>query len=103
MSLWANRSIFAKVFIVLAIAFMSGVGLCGLDFVLAANGIGKNTQEFGVGPLDGVSLVLMILSALALVLTLIAWAATAIFRSVSRGRRGTVSTKPFDDSDVNKD
>jgi hypothetical protein len=79
----SKMSVFAKVTIMMAVAFLVGVGLCGLDFALASDGIGKNTQEFGVGPLDGLSLVVMILSALGLALTLILWIVVAIVRSFS--------------------
>ncbi len=68
---------FAKIVVILAAAFGIGVGLCGLDFFLAAKGIGKSTEEFGVGPLDSVSLLVMLLSLGGLILTLIAWAIAA--------------------------
>ena len=51
-----SRISFAKVVVVLAVVFGIGVGLCGLDIFLASKGIGKSTEEFGVGPLDGVSI-----------------------------------------------
>lgn len=73
MSFWADRSIFAKIVLVLSLAFLCGVGLCGLDYALAAHGIGKSTQEFGVGPLDSLSLAVMGLSVIALVLTFVVW------------------------------
>lgn len=73
---------FAKIVVVLALAFIAGIGLCGLDYFLASQGIGKSTQEFGVGPLDAVSLVVMVLSLASLVLMLIAWALSAIVRSL---------------------
>ena len=75
---------FAKVFVILAAALGVGIGLCGLDYFLASKGIGKSTEEFGVGPLDGVSLMVMLLSALALVITTLAWAVSAIVGSLSR-------------------
>ena len=65
----------------MAIGLLVGIGLCGLDFGLAAHGIGKSTQQFGVGPLDGMSILVMALFALGLVLSLIVWAVSAIFRS----------------------
>ena len=76
-----SRWSFAKVVVVMAVSFLVGLGLCGLDFVLGANGIGKPHEEFGVGPLDGLSLVVMILSASGLVLSLILWALAASVRS----------------------
>lgn len=78
---WANRSIFAKLVTLFALAFVVGVGLCGLDFLLSAHGY-KSTEEFGVGPLDNVSLVVMLLSIVALIVTLIIWALTAISRAM---------------------
>lgn len=77
---WADRSIFAKAVTVLAVAFGIGLGLCGLDFLLAAHGIGKSsTQEFAVSPLGGLSFALMIVSALGLVATVILWAFLTLF------------------------
>ena len=78
-----KRVNFPAIIAICASAFAIGIGLCGLDYLLASRGIGKSTEEFGVGPLDGVSVAVMFFSALGLVLTLIAWAATAIFRSAS--------------------
>jgi hypothetical protein len=90
---------FAKIVVVLALAFIAGIGLCGLDYFLASQGIGKSTQEFGVGPLDAVSLVVMVLSLAALVLMLIAWAISAAVGGFSRGAMDT--QKPFDEKDDN--
>ena len=78
----ANRFPFAKVVVVLAVAFLVGVGLCGIDYLLAANGIGKSTEEFGVGPLDAVSLVVMVFSAAGLGLTLIVWMIASFVSSI---------------------
>jgi hypothetical protein len=75
---------FAKLVVVMVVCFLVGVGLCGLDFALAARGLGKSTEEFSVGPLDAVSLVVMVLSAAGLVLSLAVWLLTAIFRSIVR-------------------
>jgi hypothetical protein len=76
-----GRISFAKVITVLAIAFGIGVGLCGLDYWLASHGIGKSTEEFGVGPLDNVSLIVMLLSAIGLVITTILWIVAIIVGS----------------------
>lgn len=81
-----SRISFAKVVVVLAVVFGIGVGLCGLDIFLASKGIGKSTEEFGVGPLDGVSIVVMVVSALGLVITVIAWIGAAIFKGSGAGR-----------------
>jgi hypothetical protein len=80
-----SRISFAKVVVVLAVVFGIGVGLCGLDIFLASKGIGKSTEEFGVGPLDGVSIVVMVVSALGLVITVIAWIGAAIFKGSGAG------------------
>lgn len=90
---------FAKLVVVMAVAFGVGLGLCGLDYLLAANGIGKSTEEFGVGPLDGVSLVVMILSALGLVVTLVAWIIVAILGGFGIGRVSDEPQKLLDDKD----
>lgn len=82
-----KRFPFAKIVIVMAVAFLVGLGLCGLDTVLGAYGIGKTGEEFNVGPLDGISLLVMGLSAAGLVLSLIVWALAAIVGGIaSRGK-----------------
>jgi hypothetical protein len=73
-----GRNPFAKIVAVMAVGFGIGLGLCGLDYVLAANGIGKSTEEFGVGPLDAPSMIVMALSACGLVIATILWVAFAI-------------------------
>lgn len=79
-----DRIPFAKIVAVLAVAFGLGVGLCGLDFFLGSHGIGKNTQEFGVGPIDALSLIVMAFSALGLALTTVLWVVFAAVGSFSR-------------------
>lgn len=81
-----NRFPFGKIVVIFAVAFLVGVGLCGIDYLLAANGIGKSTEEFGVGILDGPSLTIMFLSAACLILTLVAWIITAIVSSTLSSR-----------------
>lgn len=76
-----NRFSFAKLVAVMALGLLVGIGLCGLDYGLAAHGVGKSTEEFSVGPLDAVSIIVMALFALGLVLSLIVWLGSAIFRS----------------------
>jgi hypothetical protein len=80
-----KRFPFAKLVVVMTVGLLVGAGLCGLDFALAAYGIGKSTQEFGVGPLDGLSLAVMVLSAAGLGLSLAAWLLAAIFRGMRSG------------------
>ena len=77
-----KRFPFAKIVIVMAVAFLVGLGLCGLDIALGSHGIGKTGEEFSVGPLDGVSLLVMALSAAGLVLSLIVWALAAIIGGI---------------------
>ena len=80
---------FAKIVVVLAIAFGVGLGLCGLSFVAASAGF-KSHEEFGVDSIGiaSVSLIVMILSAAALVLAAMAWGLAAIFG------RGKGSSEP---------
>jgi len=89
------RSTFSKLVIIFAGGLLLGIGLCGLDYFLASRGIGKSTEEFGVGPLDGVSLLAMCLSALGLVFTVIAWVATQIVRALSYERADRKPTQLF--------
>ena len=95
-----HRISFAKVVTVQAVLFGIGLGLCGLDYLLAAKGIGKSTEEFGVGPLDGVSLVVMILSAFGLVITVIVWIIAAVVGSF--GEKVSQPQKLFDEADDTK-
>jgi hypothetical protein len=98
MSKSPHRSLpFARIVAVLASAFGVGVGLCGLDHLLAAHNIGRSQQEFGVGPLDGVSLFVMFFSAVGLVLTLIVWPLASLFHRSSR--KSSDPPRLFDDSD----
>jgi hypothetical protein len=96
----SKMSGFAKTTIVMAVAFVIGVGLCGLDYILASNGIGKSTEEFGVGPLDNVSLAVMILSAIGLAITLVLWLVVTVARSFSR--KDSEPQKLFDKTDETK-
>lgn len=75
-----GRFPFAKIVIGMVVALLVGFGLCGLDFALGAHHIGAPPQEYGVGPLDGVSLLVMALSGAGLVASLIAWAIAGIVR-----------------------
>jgi hypothetical protein len=80
MSWWADRSIFAKIFTVLAIAFVTGVGLCGVDANFLAYLRGPN-EEFGPNSVvGGIGAFAIVLSALGLVVTTIAWAAVGLFK-----------------------
>jgi hypothetical protein len=73
MSWWADRSIFAKIVTVLALAFVAGVGLCGVDGAFFANLPGPH-EEFGPNTFIGkIGAFALVLSALGLVLTTVAW------------------------------
>jgi hypothetical protein len=73
MSWWAESSIFAKIFTVLAFAFIAGIGLCGVDAAFLSNLPGPH-EEFGPNTfVGGIGLIALVLSALGLVLTLVAW------------------------------
>jgi hypothetical protein len=94
---------FAKIVAVLAIAFGVGLGLCGLSFVAASAGF-KSNQEFGVDSLGiaNISLVVMVVSAAALVLAAIGWAVAATLGiGVGRGE-GDPRTLFGDKDDENK-
>jgi hypothetical protein len=77
---------FAKIVVVLAIAFGVGVGLCGISFVVAAHGF-QSHEEFGVDSIGiaNISLVVMVVSAVALVPALLAWLVAAIVRNAKSG------------------
>ena len=99
-----KRFPFAKIVIVMAVCFLVGLGLCGLDFVLGSNGYGQPHEEFSVGPLDGVSIVVMALSLLGLVVSLIVWALSAIIWSaVSSGESKGARNASDEDEQSNRD
>lgn len=79
----AFKSILHKAFVLFAVGLLLGFGLCGLDYLLASHGIGKSHEEFGVGPLDGLSLFTMGLSFLGLVLTFVVWIVTTIVGAIT--------------------
>jgi hypothetical protein len=82
MSWWADRSIFAKIFTVLALAFLVGIGLCGVDAAFLANFPGPH-EEFGPNTFVGtIGAFAVVLSALGLVLTLIAWLLSPLARHI---------------------
>ena len=73
MSWWAERSIFAKIFTVLAFTLIAGVGLCGVDATFLAN-LRDTHQEFGPNTMvGGIGAFALVLSALGLIVTTIAW------------------------------
>jgi flagellar basal body-associated protein FliL len=96
----SKGSLFAKIVVVLAIAFCAGLGLCGLSFVAASHGF-KSNQEFGVDSIGiaGFSLIVMILSALGLVVAVVVRVMAAIFGSFSSKQRGSEPQTLFGDED----
>ena len=98
--LFANRSLLARIVIGMALCLLIGLGLCGLDIAGWANGIGKpqgGGENFGAGPIDALSLIVMVLSAAGLALSLALWVIVAIVKSFIR--KGAATQKLFDDKD----
>src|ERR1700751_4194530 len=82
MSWWADRSIFAKIFTVLAFAFIAGVGLCGVDMTFLAN-LRDTHEEFGPNTfIGGIGAIAILLSALGLVLTTVAWLLSVVIAHI---------------------
>jgi hypothetical protein len=78
MSFWADRSIFAKIATVLAIAFVAGIGLCGVDAAFL-NGFPGPHEEFGPNTfVGGIGAFAILLSAVGLVVTLLAWIVASV-------------------------
>lgn len=88
---------FAKIATFFAAAFCIGVGLCGLDFFLAAHHIGK-VEGYGVGPLDGPSILVMLLSGIGLILTIMAWVIASVAFLIANSSRSS-KDKPPDTTD----
>ena len=96
-----DRIPFAKLVTIFAASFGVGLGLCGLDYLLAVSGIGKSTEEFGVGPIDALSLLVMIVSLVGLLTSSVAWALVGMLQSLGFGRGGN-ETPILDDSKIDK-
>ena len=80
MSFWADRSIFAKIVILLAIAFITGIGLCGADATLLAK-LRDSHEEFGPNTMvGGIGAIAIVLSASGLLVTTVVWGAAALVR-----------------------
>jgi hypothetical protein len=79
-----DRIPFAKIVVGLAVAFVLGLGLCGLDFFLLLRESQTHSRGFAVAPVGVASLTLQILSAIGLVVTIIVWVVLAIMASSSR-------------------
>jgi hypothetical protein len=100
MSWWADRSIFAKIFTLLAIAFIAGIGLCGVDAAFLAR-LRDPGEEFGPNSIvGGIGAFALVLSAVGLVVTLFAWivaSAVGAFRA-----KDADSERLFDDKDEDR-
>ena len=82
MSPWADRSIFAKIFTVLALAFLLGIGLCGVDaFFLASF---RNVhEEFSPNTfVGGIGLIALLLSAFGLAGTTVVWVVVRVVAGI---------------------
>lgn len=80
MSWWADRSIFAKIFTVLALAFIAGIGLCGVDAAFLTSFLDQH-EEFGPNTfVGGIGAFALVLSALGLVLTTVVWSLVGLLR-----------------------
>ena len=90
-----KRISFAKVVVVLAVVFVLGLGLCGLDATVLAR-FRSHYQEFGPNTFVGtIGAWTLVLSALGLVVTIIAWVLSAVVSGVSR--KDDAPQKLFDD------
>jgi hypothetical protein len=95
-----RRISFAKVVVVLAVAFVLGLGLCGLDATVLAR-FRNHYEEFGPNTFVGaIGAWVLVLSALGLVVTVIAWVLSAVVSGVSR--KDDAPQKLYDDGDEAK-
>ena len=84
---------FAKVAIVLALVFVVALGLCGLTGYIGS----KPGASGATLPLGILELVAMILSAVGLMVTLVAWVIVSILRTF--GYKEHEPQRLFDDTD----
>jgi hypothetical protein len=99
-----KRFPFAKIVVGMALCLLLGIGLCGLDIFLGSHGYGKTGGEFSAGPIDNLSLAVMVLSAIGLVLSLAAWILAAIFGALtSQGPESVVPPAPTVDQETKRD
>ncbi len=90
-----KRISFAKVVVVLAVAFVIGMGLCGLDSTVLAR-FRSHYQEFGPNTFVGtIGAWALGLSTLGLVVTIIAWVFSAVVNSLTN--TDEAAPKLFDD------
>ena len=78
-----DRIPFAKLVVIFTVGFGIGLGLCGLGIFLNAHGVGRSDEEFGgPQPMGLLSFVIIVISFLGLVVSLLAWAAIGMLRSL---------------------
>lgn len=92
----ADRSPFAKVVTVLAVAFGIGLGLCGLSAILPSSG-----EEFHTNWLSLPSFLVMVLSFLGLVVTLFVWIVASVIGGFSVKNSGPQTLFGNSDEDSN--
>jgi O-antigen ligase len=93
-----DRVNFARIVTVLAVTFGISAGLCGLTAVLSSQARGSGSALIFIGALE---LIVMALSALGLVLTVIAWVVASIAGGGGSGKHDGPQ-KLFENSDVTK-
>jgi hypothetical protein len=92
-----DRIPFAKIVIVLAVAFGIGLGLCGVDLTFLNRFRGPD-EEFGANTIiGGIGFIAMVLSALGLVLTCVVWAVVGVVGAFSQQESET--QRLFEDKD----
>ena len=92
-----DRIPFAKIVIVLAIAFGIGLGLCGVDAAFLEK-FRSPGEEFGPNTIvGGIGAIALVLSALGLVLTCVVWAVVGVVSAFSHRDVGT--QRLFEDKD----
>jgi hypothetical protein len=92
-----KRIRFAKIVVVLAVAFCLGVGLCGIDDAFMAR-FRSSSQEFGPNSIvGGIGAWAIVLSAAGLVVTCVLWVALSLLGGSSD--KGTEPQRLFDKKD----
>jgi hypothetical protein len=89
-------SAFAKVTILFAVAFVVGVGLCGLDAALLS-GLRNPGEEFGPNTIvGGIGAWAILLSGVGLIVTILLWIVVSLAKSFSH--KDSEPQKLFDES-----
>jgi hypothetical protein len=92
-----ERIRFAKIVVVLAVAFCLGIGLCGLDAAFMAP-FRSSGEEFGPNSIvGGIGAWAILLSAAGLLVTFVLWVALSLMGESSH--EGTELQRLFDEKD----